>query len=190
MESRNGQADVRIVEVTADVVRALELEGLMCFRCPLLEDMRLPEPGAGKCRIRADDLLPVIGDEKSGVRMLVRQEQILGYAVFGRPKVFRNLRDLPFSVRDDALLIAALYVTDEAREKNLDVDLLLVVMDFARNSGFELVQAVCRPGGESSPEARVELLQAAGFEASIPVKGFCLAETTVEAWDSDGKSGE
>ncbi len=186
----NSSTGVQIVAVDGLMIRTLELKGLLCFRCLLLEDPRLPEPGPGECQARTEDFLLLVTGEKSGIRIAVGGEQILGYAMFGRPGLFRYLDRLPFEMKQDALLIAALYATPDARADNVDVDLLVAVMDFAREKGFEVVQAVCRPESGLKPEGRAELFQAAGFEVSEPVHGLCLAETAIEAWDQAEKESD
>ncbi len=177
---------VLIVDVDRLMARTLELEGLLCFHCPLLEPTGPAGRGrdAFECPIRADDLEPVISGRRSGVKAMVVNGQIPAYTVFGPPSAFRNADGLPFGLDPDALLVAALFAIPQAREENYDVDLLVAVMDFAREHDYGKVQVLCRQQHAGEPEARAEILRAAGFDVAEPVDGLCLAETTVEAWDS------
>ncbi|GEM_PF-6452601 len=173
-------ANIRIIDVDANMIEMLDLEGVLCFRCPLLNEYH----------VQPESLFPFIEDEKSGIKAAVNKNKILGYAVFGRPEMFPNLNRLPFPTREDALLIAALYATPEARKGNVDVDLLVAVMDFAGENDFEVVQAVCRSEVNLEPEGRTRVFRAAGFTVSEPVEGLCFAETTVKAWDGAEKGHE
>jgi len=174
---------VELVAVDRMMLRTLELEGLICFRCPLLDRRPGGAFDTGECRLKARDLLPVVSDERSGILAAVSNRQVVGYAVFGRPELFPRLKQLPFEAADDALLIAALYAVPKARERNVEADLLVRVMDFARENGFEKVQALCRAEPDNEPEARAELLSDAGFELTGEAAGLCMAETTLERWD-------
>lgn len=163
------------------VLQAMELEGLLCFRCPLLREVE--EEFGEVCGVSVRDLAPVVDDSRSGIRVAVSGRQIVGYAIFGRPGLFPGLAELPLEVADDALLIAALYVTREAEEQNVDADLLVAVMDFAREQGYQRVQAVCREEQDEELSVRVGLVAEAGFELSMTESGLCLAETTLERLD-------
>jgi hypothetical protein len=182
--------ETRIADLDADSLGALELTGLLCFRCPLLEDPRLPATESGTCRTRVEDLKPIAADPRSGIKAAVVKEKIVGYSVFGRPALFRNIASLPFEVDPSALLVAALYATPEALEENIDVDLLVAVMDFAREQEYRDVAVVCRTRDDDSPEARAPMLGAAGFSLTEETNGLCLAQTTVEQWDSGGDEAE
>jgi GNAT superfamily N-acetyltransferase len=124
---------------------------------------------------------------RSGVKALLGNGRIAGYAVFGPAGSFQSIGTLPFETEDEALFIGALYVLPEAREQNFDVDLLIAVMEFARGQGFERVQAVCREEAENEPEARAEILRASGFEVTEPVEGLCLASIDLSTWDEQGE---
>jgi hypothetical protein len=188
MREVEGSPGTFISDIDADGVEMLDLEGLLGFHCDLLEDPNLPDPAPGQCRVRARDLLPVVTDRRSGIKVATRDGRILAYAIFGQPRLFRNIGDLDLEVEQQALLIAALYATPEAREDNIDVDLLIAVMDFARERDYSTVQALCRAETPTDAEARPEMLRAAGFALSEAVKGLCLAETTIERWDAgDGE---
>jgi len=177
--------DATVIEVDQSMARTLELRGLLCFHCPLLEDPRFSyrDRTTGECRVRYRDLEPVLAGPRSGIRAVIITGQIAAYAVFGPPDAFRNVEALPFAVDGSALLVAALYVIPQARADNLDVDLLMAVMDFARARDFPAVQVVCRRAAGDEPEGRAEMLEAAGFEVSEPIDGLCLAGMTVAAWD-------
>ena len=165
------------------MLATLELEGLICFHCPLLEGSSTGEFDAGECSPSANDLLPVVSDAKSGIKLAILEKQIVGYAVFGRPEVFPKLEEMDFEPEEGTLVVAALYVTDQALEQNVDADLLIAVMDFAREKEFKHVQVLCREENDPQPLARAELLSAAGFELTQVEDGPCFAQTTVEAWD-------
>ncbi|MFO7639289.1 MAG: hypothetical protein R6X14_08395 [bacterium] len=163
-------AETVVVRVDNLLARALELDGRLSFHCPLLEDPRLARAGAGTGS-RYRDLAPVLTNPRAGVLAAVRDGRTLAYAVFGPPSAFRRASELPFVLDEDALLIAALYAAPEAREDNLDVDLLLVVLEFAREQGYASVQALGRDDPDVGPEARVEMLAATGFQLSGPQSG-------------------
>ncbi|UCG42374.1 MAG: hypothetical protein JSU73_10945 [candidate division WOR-3 bacterium] len=185
MREIEGSPGTVISDVDADGIEQLDLEDKLCFRCRLLEDPRRPRPSPGECLVRAADLLPLVRDSRSGIKVVTRSGRILAYAVFGRAKLFRNLADSGLPAAEDALLIGALFANDEARDENLDIDLLVAVMDFAREHGYEIVQAVCRADDEEENEfARQAMLSAAGFDIGDPVGDFCLAQIGVEQWDS------
>jgi len=181
------QVEVVILEVDRLMLRTLEMEGLLCFQCPQVEDLSLPEPGFASCRIRARDLEPLVDDPRSGLMAAFRQGCIVGYAVYGRPALYRNLDALRFEFDDDALLVGALYANDDALRDNVDVDLLIAVMGFAAARDYETVQVLCRTGGQGV-EARAEMVGASGFELTETVDGLCLAEIAVKDWDeADGQ---
>jgi hypothetical protein len=180
---------IAISDVDADGVEQLDLEERLCFRCRLLEDPRLPKPSAGECPVRAADLLALVRDSRSGIKVVIRLGRILAYAVFGRAGLFRGLADSGLSADEDALIIGALFATSEARDENLDIDLLVAVMGFARERDYEVVQAVCRADDDEESEfARQAMLSAAGFDISDPVGDLCLAQTTVEQWDNPSET--
>ncbi|MFO7676424.1 MAG: hypothetical protein R6X12_08940 [bacterium] len=175
-------AETPVVVVDSLMARSLELEGLLCFHCPLLEDPRFGPGGAGECRVRYRDLAPVLGNPRAGIRAVVVNGQIPAYAVFGPPAAFRNAPDLPFELDDDALLVAALHAIPEARAENTDIDLLIEVVEFARAKGFSRVQALCRDTPGAGPEARTEIVTAAGFEVTEPEAGLRLGTIEVADW--------
>ena len=178
---------VQVVRVDRLMLLTLELEGLLCFRCPVLGKPGIGALDGGECPLRARDLLSVATDAKSGIVAAISGGRIVGYAVFGRPGVFPRLGESPFEVAEDALVVAALYVTPEMLQQSVDADLLIAVMDFAREKSFARVQVLCRAGPGSEPLASAQLLGAAGFELSQDQGGRCFAETTVEAWDLAGQ---
>jgi hypothetical protein len=104
--------------------------------------------------------------------------------------LFRNLHRLPFNVEEAALLIAALYVVPNPGIDSLDSGILFSVMDFAREQGYDVVQAVCRTEESDRPEPPAQLLGAAGFEMSEAFDGLCLAQSTVTAWDESAEDAE
>jgi hypothetical protein len=104
--------------------------------------------------------------------------------------LFPNLARYEFEPDEEALFLAALYAEPEAREQNLDVDLLVAVVDFARELGFEKVQAACRDDAADEPEARKEVLTAAGFGVTEPVENMCFAEISMEDWEAAEAAGE
>ena len=174
------QATPLIVMVDGLMARSLEFDGQLCFRCPLLEDPRA-RPGPD-CPVRFHDLAPVFFGPRSGVLATVGDGRTTAYAVFGPPAVFRNAPDLPFELDDDALLIAALYAEPASRADNADVDLLIAVIRFAAERGFERVQAVCRDDPEAGPEPRTAIIRAAGFEVTEPDRGLRLGTLEVGSW--------
>ncbi|HDQ99936.1 MAG TPA: hypothetical protein ENN51_06605 [candidate division WOR-3 bacterium] len=177
-----------IVPVDGLLARTLELDGQLCFRCPLLEDPRTaPDP---ECPVHFRDLAPVLQGPRSGVLASVTGGRTVAYAVFGPPAVFRNAPDLPFELDDDALLIAALYAIPEARDDNTDVDLLIAVIRFAAEQGFTRLQAVCRDDPAESPEPRTAVIRAAGFELTEPERGLRLGTLTVSSWGAPAKPTE
>ena len=176
-------AEVSIVDLDPDSLAMMSLNGRVCFNCPLLENPGAPASGPSWCRVSSEDLLRLVRDERSGVKMALHEKRIVGYAVFGRPALFRNLDLLPVQVDSDALLIGALYATPMAEAAGVDADLLVEIMGFARDSGYEVVQAACRPDDTEGPEGPSRLFSAAGFEVSDTVNGRCLARTTVEEWN-------
>lgn len=183
------------------MARTLELEGRLGFRCPLLEDPRMIraesmfEPG-----ISYRELAPVLNHPRAGVMAAVSNGRTLSYAVFGPPAVFRRAPELPFELDEDALLIAALYAGPEARPDNLDVDLLLAVLGFARAQGYARVQVLCRSDSATGParaqaggpEARAEIIAAAGFEIADPLpgplpdsmRGLRLGSIAISDWEA------
>ncbi len=174
-----------ISDVDADGIEQLDLEDRLCFRCRLLEDPRRPKPSTGECLVRAADLLALVKDSRSGIKVITRLGRILAYSVFGRAGLFRGLADSGLTGDEDALIIGALFATSEVQDENLDIDLLVAVMDFAREHDYQLVQAVCRADDEEESEvARQAMLSAAGFDISDPVEDLCLAQITVEQWDN------
>jgi hypothetical protein len=183
---------VPIIDLDRLMVGTLELEDMLCFHCPLLERPYRPDADypAFDNPVRATDLGPVVAGIRSGIKAAVVGGRIPAYAVFAPPGLFSNVEQLPFEVDEDALLVGALYAVPEAREENLDVDLLVAVMDFARAHGFAKVQVLCREGDFDRPEARAEVLRAAGFTVTGAGEGLCLAETTVAAWDESEANGE
>jgi hypothetical protein len=183
-------SEVQIIDVDADSLAMMALEGKVCFHCRLLEDGDAPLLQPGGCPVRAEDIKPLVTDDRSGVKVVLHGSQIVGYAVFGPPRVFRNLDRLAFRVDDNALLIGALYVTREAEEASVDVDLLIDIMGFARGRGYELVQAVCRPDEAEGPEGTARLFDAAGFVLSDTAGGACLARTTLKEWDENEEQTE
>lgn len=187
-----GTPAVPIIDLDRLMLGTLELESMLCFHCPLLEHPYRPDVDypAFDNPVRAADLGPVVAGTRSGIKAVVVDGRIPAYAVFAPPALFPNVGQLPFDVDEDALLVGALYAVPEAREENLDVDLLVAVMDFARGHGFAKVQVLCREDSPGRPEARAGILRAAGFAVTEPVAGLCLAETTVAAWDKSESGGE
>lgn len=182
-------APTPILTVDNLMARSLEIEGRLCFHCPLLEDPRIADrAGAGECRVRYRDLAPVLAGRRSGIRAVVINGQLPAYAVFGPPAVFRNAPDLPFELDEDALLVAALHALPEAREDALDVDLLIDAVAFARLNGFERVQVLSRDN-DDGPEARTEIVTAAGFTVSEPVDGLRLGTLKVSDWEEPETGG-
>jgi hypothetical protein len=122
------------------------------------------------------------------VKAAVRGGHIVGYAVFGRPELFPGVARLGLEVDPDALLIAALYATPDAQEEHADAALLVQVMDFAAQHGYEEVVAVCRPewSGESEPPA--ELLAAARFDIESGEGELRLATIGVENWEAEDEA--
>jgi hypothetical protein len=178
-----------ISDVDADGIGQLDLEDRLCFRCRLLEDPRPQKPPAGEYLVRAADLLALVKDSRSGIKVVTRLGRILAYSVFGRSGLFRGLADSGLPADEDALIIGALFATSEVQDENLDIDLLVAVMDFAREHDYQLVQAVCRADDEEESEvARQAMLSAAGFDISDPVEGLCLAQITVEQWDNPSEA--
>lgn len=175
----------RIVDVDALMLRTLELEGLLGFHCRLLERHPAPDSVVGECFIRSDELLPLVHDPRSGIKAIVTNGSIAGYAVFGRPELFPSLAELGIEVDEDALFIGALYIVPDAREEKLDVDLLVAVMEFARAQGYDTVAAVCSLEEGTDPEPMAGLLAAAGFQVAEGIDGECLATTTLKAWDGE-----
>jgi hypothetical protein len=178
---------VSIVDLDLDSLARMGLEGQVCVHVPLLEDEILPGFAAGECRMRAQDLEPLVRDELSGVKLAVKDGNVAGYAVFGRPGLFRYLERLPFEVDESALLVAAFFVFPGTGEEQLDAELLVDVMEFARGRGYRMVQAVCRAGDAAAdgPEGDLRFFAAAGFAASEPVRGLCLAQVTLDEWDKE-----
>jgi hypothetical protein len=162
----------------------------VCIHCPLLEDQGLPGFLESECRVRPEDLEPLLRDPKSGVKLAVAQGRLVGYTVFGQPRLFRNVGKLALPVDDDALLIAALYVVPDVEEEDFDIALLMDVMDFAQTQGYETVQAVCRDKDKAGPVGESSLFTAAGFEMLEGPGGACLAQTTLAAWRESFEAGE
>lgn len=186
MTGEGAQPATSIIDVDSLMMRTLELEGLFCFQCPLCSDPRFGYAPARECRTRARDLEPLVTGSRSGVKAVLSGGRIAGYAVFGPAEDFPNSAGLPFETDEDALLVAALYAAPDAREENLDIDLLVAVMEFARAQGYERVQVLCRDDGDDEPEARAEILRAAGFEITEPVEGLSLASIDLSTWDEQG----
>jgi len=186
------QVEVVIVDVDPLMLRTLDIEGLLCFRCHLLEDPRVEDRSqlTRECPARGKDLEPVVTGPRSGIKAALAEGRIIGYAIFGPPALFPNLARYEFEPDEEALFLAALYAEPEAREQNLDVDLLVAVMDFAREYGFEKVQAACRDDAADEPEARNEVLAAAGFGVSEPVENLCFAEISLADWDAPDTASE
>lgn len=189
MSSEKTRPPVVILDLDPEMVELLEFEDRLCFHCRPLENPGLPDPGLGACKVRSRDLLPLVRDTRSGIKVATRGGRIVGYAVFGRPELFPYLDGLELPVQESALFIGALYVLPDEIEENTDVDLLIAVMDWARTREYGVVQALCRTGGETEPEARTEMLAAAGFELTEARNGTCLAETTLDAWDRGETDG-
>lgn len=178
-----------ISDVDADGIEQLDLEDRLCFRCRLLEDPHPQKPSAGEYLVRAADLLALVRDSRSGIKVVTRLGRILAYSVFGRARLFRGLADSGLPADEDALIIGALFATGEVQDENLDIDLLVAVMNFAREHDYQLVQAACRADDEEESEvARQAMLSAAGFDISDPVEGLCLAQITVEQWDNQSEA--
>lgn len=188
MTGEREQAGVSIIDVDSLVLNTLELEELFCFQCPLCSDPRFGYAPARECRTRARDLEELAAGPRSGVKAALAGGRVVGYAVFGPADRFPNAQGLPFEFEEDALVVGALYVVPDAREQNTDVDLLVAVMEFAREKGYDRVQVLCREDGENEPEARAEILRAAGFEITEPFEELCLASIDLPTWDEQGEA--
>jgi hypothetical protein len=173
--------DVQVVDLDGDSLARMWLENELCIHCPLLEAEGLPGALPGECTTRPQDVEPLLRDRRSGVKLALADGKLVGYAVFGRPRLFRNAARLPFAVNEDALLVAALYAFPRAGVENLEAGLLAAVMDFAREHDYGVVQAVCRQDG-AEPVGMADLFSAAGFAVSDTRNGMCVAETAVEEW--------
>jgi len=181
---------VHIADLDLDSLALLALDGRLCFHCPLLEGERLSDFAGGECCVQPEVLRRLVADTRSGVKVAVKDGQVVGYAMFGRPGFFPNRTRLPFPFDDSGLLIAALYVTETAEQAGVDVGLLLEIMDFAGEAGYEAVQAVCRADNRSSTEGPVRLFAAAGFRLTEPVNGLAMAQIGLEEWDELQQAGE
>ncbi len=181
---------VHIVDLDLDGLALLALEGRLCFHCPLLEDERLSEFAGGECGVQPEVLRRLVADSRSGVKVAVQDGQVVGYAVFGPLEFFPNRTRLPFLFDDSGLLIAALYVTEAAEQVDVDVGLLLEIMDFAGEAGYQTVQAVCRTDGRSGPEGPMRLFEAAGFSLTEPVNGLAMAQIGLDEWAELQQAGE
>jgi len=178
-----------ISDVDADGVEQLDLEDRLCFRCRLLEDPRRPGPSTGECPVPTAGLMRLVRDGRSGIKVVTRLGRILAYSVFGRAVLFPGLAESGLPADEDALIVGALFANSEAKDENLDIDLLVAVMDFAREHDYETVQVVCRADDdEESEAARQAMLSAAGFDNSDPVNGLCLAQIGIEQWDSPSEN--
>jgi len=185
----SGSPGLRIVDLDPDSLALLALDGKVCFHCPLLEDESLPAPDSGECRVRRADLERLVTDPRAGVKLAVHDGQLVGYAVFGPPASFRNRSSLPFELDDDGLMVAALYVTPEAEQAAVDAALLVEIMGFAGEAGYDTVQAVCRADERTGPEGTVRLFAQAGFDLSEPVQGLALAQISLDDWDEHQAAG-
>lgn len=177
------QSEVSIVDLDVDSLTMMSLDGRLCFHCPLLESPGESLTGPSWCRVSSESLQRMVRDERSGVKLALHADRIVGYGIFGRPVLFTHVDHLPFEVDNGGLLIAALYVTPMAEAAGVDVDLLIEIMGFAREQGYQVVQAVCRPDGVDGPEGAAQLFSAAGFEVSGPVNDKCLARVLVDDWE-------
>ncbi len=173
---------MHIADLDLDGLALLVLENRLCFVCSLLEDERRSDFAGVECQVRPEALRRLVADERSGVKVAVQDGRVVGYAVFGRPELFPSRTRLGFEFDDTGLLIAALYVTEPARQAGVDVMLLLEIMDFAIEAGYEIVQAVCRTDDRSGPEGPIRLFEAAGFRLTEPANGLAKAEISLEEW--------
>ncbi|MEO0078351.1 MAG: GNAT family N-acetyltransferase [candidate division WOR-3 bacterium] len=179
-----------IVDLDLDGLALLVLENRLCFVCSLLEDERRSDFAGVECHVRPEALRRLVADERSGVKVAVQDGRVVGYAVFGRPELFPGRTRLPFELDDTDLLIAALYVIEPAEQAGVDVELLLEIMDFARETGYDSVQAVCRTDDRPGPEGPVRLFEAAGFRLTEPIDGLARAEIGLEEWADRQETGE
>jgi hypothetical protein len=175
-------SETKIVDLDTDSLTMMSLNGRLCFNCPLLEGPGESLAESNWCQVSSESLQRLVRDERSGVKLALHAERVVGYGIFGRPALFPNLDRLGFEVDGDSLLVAALYATPMAEAAGVDVNLLIEIMGFAREQGYATVQAVCRPEGVEGPEGASQLFAAAGFEVSDPVKDRCLAQVAVEDW--------
>jgi len=184
---------VQIVPADRLTLATLDLEGLLCFRSSLVSGTDADQPATAGCAVRMKDLVPVVTDPRSGILLALQEQRIVGYAIFGRAGRFSRAEEMGFELKQDALVVAALYVTPELREQDADADLLIAVMSFARENDYEMVQVLCREEPGDGPEPRRELLSASGFAIVAEEGGLTLVETTLEQWDNpqqDEEAGE
>lgn len=184
------ETEVSIVDLDPDSLTMMSLDGRLCLNCPLLESPAESLSGSHWCRVSSESLQRIVRDERSGVKLALHSNRIVGYAIFGRPVLFPSRDALPFPLDDESLLVAALYVTPMAEAAGVDVDLLIAIMGFAGEQEYAKVQAVCRPEGAEGPEGAARLFSAAGFDVSEPVKDRCLAEIAVADWEEADEDTE
>lgn len=177
-------SEVVIIDLNSESLSRLALTGPWCLRCPLCEHQER-QGFSAECLTSPADIEPIVRDSRSGVKLAIRQSNVVGYAIFGQPALFPGIARAKLAVDPDSLFLAALSTTASASEQNVHADLLIEVMNFARDHGYTRVVAAFRTDDPMSAEPSPELLAAGGFTlGETGYAGIGLASITMEEWDN------